>query len=614
MNTQNYSQTSPNNWAARESGLGAFYWRVVLRPYFWDSLAVLFLMSGNALLDTLTIGFTVPLLDAVTRPREAMESKAVLWFREKLGWSYLSDPGHVIFVFLVIVTVFFILRGAFNLFNQICISGIAHKLRRSIKIMLLDHFLQARYTSLTSRGRGAILRDLVAPADSLYINISNLGFLLTSSLNVCLLIGMLMYLSWWMTVLTAAVALSMIYLWRRLADEKARHYGGVVYENDRSMSKLEVDSIDGIKVVKAHLLQANILKRYKEILLADFMPQMRLVFLRSAPSFINETVGGVAVLSLGALVFLAPSLGLSFSIFGAFLLALRRISPSVAAINASFVEFRRSQRGLEVIDEVLHAMPMEPSGNRALPDVERIEFDGLNFSYPTVHEIPTLTNINFDMQRGTITALVGPTGSGKSTLANLLLRFYEPTQGAIKLNGHDLKEYRLFEWRRKIGYVSQDVFLFNASIGDNIALWQDGVTQEQVEEACRLAQLHDFIVTLPEGYDTVAGDRGLRLSGGQCQRVAIARAILQKPQVLILDEATSALDNLTEKAIYEAIGRLRSQSVVIVIAHRLSTIGHADQVIVLENGRILESGSPPGLMEARGLFWRLCQAEALAAL
>jgi len=204
-----------------------------------------------------------------------------------------------------------------------------------------------------------------------------------------------------------------------------------------------------------------------------------------------------------------------------------------------------------------------------------------------------------------VTAIVGSTGSGKSTIANLLIGLYEPQAGSILVNSVDLQALDLHAWRARVGYVSQDIFVFNATIKDNIALWDESLSQDQIEWAARTAQLHEFIASLPEGYETVVGDRGVRLSGGQCQRLAIARAILRRPEVLIFDEATSALDNLTERAVYDAINALHHEAIVIVIAHRLSTVREANQIIVLQGGRVIEVGTHDLLVGRRGVYAKL---------
>lgn len=190
-------------------------------------------------------------------------------------------------------------------------------------------------------------------------------------------------------------------------------------------------------------------------------------------------------------------------------------------------------------------------------------------------------------------------------MVNILLGFYNPAGGLVIINDIPLGNVDLDYWRSKIGYVSQDVFLFNESIFQNIVLWDDSIAMEEVVRVAEIAQIHDFIKSLPEGYNTMVGDRGLKLSGGQCQRIAIARIMLKKPDVIIFDEATSALDNITEKAVYNAIQSLKKETITIVIAHRLSSLRHVDKIFVLDSGRIVERGTHAGLMQKSGIYSQL---------
>lgn len=325
--------------------------------------------------------------------------------------------------------------------------------------------------------------------------------------------------------------------------------------------------------------------------------------------FITEIAASLIVLVLGGITFLWPSMGMHFSTLVAFLLAIRKVSPAMASINAASVELNRVRRDIEVFDEILHLMPPERHGQRSVQKVEELKLADLSFYYASRAEEWVLKGVDLVMRRGTVTAVVGPTGAGKSTIANLLVGLYSPRSGAIFVNDVDLQQISLTAWRRKVGYVCQDTFLFNATLRENIALWDETVSQADVEWAAGVAQLHDFVSTLPEGYDTVVGDRGLRLSGGQCQRVAIARAILRHPEVLIFDEATSALDNLTESAVYKAISALRKDAIVIVIAHRLSTIKSADQIAVLWSGKVAELGTHESLLNRGGAYAELYEGE-----
>jgi ATP-binding cassette subfamily B protein len=221
-----------------------------------------------------------------------------------------------------------------------------------------------------------------------------------------------------------------------------------------------------------------------------------------------------------------------------------------------------------------------------------------------------LHGVSFDVQPGHKVAIVGSTGAGKSTISRLLFRFYDTWSGAVLVDGHDVRSYRQADLRAAIGVVPQDTVLFNDSIGYNIAYGRLGATPEQVEEAARLAQIHDFIMTLPEGYETQVGERGLKLSGGEKQRVAIARTILKDPRVLVLDEATSALDTHTEKEIQAALKTVSAHRTTLVIAHRLSTIVDADEILVMGQGLVVERGTHAQLLAAQGQYAAMWAAQA----
>jgi ATP-binding cassette subfamily B protein len=220
-----------------------------------------------------------------------------------------------------------------------------------------------------------------------------------------------------------------------------------------------------------------------------------------------------------------------------------------------------------------------------------VVFDGVAFSYPSRKEVQVLRNISLMARAGERIALVGPSGAGKSTIVALLLRFYEPERGHILIDGRDAREYALHELRRQMAIVPQDVLLFGGSIAENIAYGKPGATGDEIWEAARKANAHDFIQGFPEGYHTRVGERGIQLSGGQRQRVAIARAILKNPAILILDEATSSLDSESESLVQQALERLMQGRTSVIIAHRLSTVRTADRIFVIKDGNVVESGT-----------------------
>lgn len=260
-----------------------------------------------------------------------------------------------------------------------------------------------------------------------------------------------------------------------------------------------------------------------------------------------------------------------------------------------------ADRIFEVLDAPVTVFD-HPGAEPLTAPVERIEYEGVSFAYD---KDPVLENISFSVRPGECIAFVGGSGSGKTTLVSLLPRFFDPVAGRILVNGRDVREYTLESLRCRIGLVAQDTFLFNDTIRNNIGYGRSDADQSAIEEAARRAHAHDFIVALPQGYDTLAGDRGVRLSGGQCQRLAIARALLRNPPIMILDEATSALDTESERLVQAALDELMVNRTVFAIAHRLSTIQHADRIVVLDRGRVVEIGTHDELLHKSGVYRNL---------
>lgn len=287
----------------------------------------------------------------------------------------------------------------------------------------------------------------------------------------------------------------------------------------------------------------------------------------------------------------------------AFLQPIRRLANFVEQFSTGMAGFMRFSEMMQIHEE----MPEKPDAVELSEKIERVDFENVSFDYS--ENFPVLKNISLEVKKGQTVAFVGPSGGGKTTLCNLLARFYEVKDGSIKINGIDIRDYKLKSLRSQIGFVQQDVFMFAGTIRENIAYGRPDATEAEIIEAAKEAEIYDDIMNMQNGFDSVIGERGIKLSGGQKQRISIARVFLKNPPVLVLDEATSALDSITEQKIQSAFDRLCSGRTAFVIAHRLSTIKNADKIAVLENHKIVESGTHEQLLSKKGEYFNLYTAQ-----
>lgn len=374
------------------------------------------------------------------------------------------------------------------------------------------------------------------------------------------------------------------------------------------------EAISGLRIVKAFNAEKYVQGQFAKDNQKHKQVSQAIANRQELASPVSEFLGitvAVLVLFYGGWLNLHGKLGMSWPGFVVYIGFYWRVLEPTKAIAAAYASI---QKGLVSGNRIFAILDTENEIEEA-PDAkpleefsDRIEFDHVTFDYG---DVPVLKDVSFTIPKGKTVAVVGPSGAGKTTLADLLPRFWDVTGGAIRIDGVDIRNYRMGDLIRLLGVVTQDTILFNDTVYNNISFGIEGVGEEEVRQAARIANAEEFIMAMPQGYQTNIGDRGQRLSGGQRQRISIARAVLKNPSVLILDEATSALDTESERLVQDALERLMQNRTSLVIAHRLSTIQHADEIIVLRDGAIAERGTHKELLEKEGLYSHLCSLQAV---
>ena len=586
-----------------------FYIQTVIKENQRYFLFILLLVILSALSEVILVSLGIPLLEVGMHVDSKSQGKVLSFLHNVLASAGIVSTHEIlIFALMGVMSIAALIHGTMRLIQFVGVNAVAVTLRRKIRSQLLKKILIAPYHYLVEKGRGATLYNLSLPSDSVFSVIVLMGRLLQAGFNIVALIVLMMYLSWVATMLVLFLAITAIYGWRKFSDHRILNIGRKLYQSASQMNKIEVDAIDGIKMVKSQGLFCKILLRQDSFLKEQMLLNIKQAFLSNGSGLVMELMGCVFALAFGSTIFILGWSNLAFSELVIFFVALRRISPHISMVGTSLANLSKEKKNIDVVYEILNRWPTEQSGIEEIQNIQQITLDNIRFSYGRDSNF-NLYNINLLFKRGEVSAIVGRTGSGKSTLIHLLMGFYQTFSGNIYINHTNLKKLNLDTFRKKIGLVSQDIFLFNSTIKENITLFDDEVSDEKVINVAQMAQLHQDIQTFSKGYETIVGDRGIKLSGGQAQRVAIARAILYQPDILIFDEATSALDTLTEREIYNVIHQLSKKCIVIIIAHRLSTIKNANQIVVLDSGKIVEQGTHDVLIQANAAYSKFFQGE-----
>lgn len=508
---------------------------------------------------------------------------------------------HIVMIALLSV---YVIRSLFTIITAYLFNFVGQRILFDIRSQLFQH-LERLHMGFYHRTKvGEVVSRVNSDVESLQgIVTTTFVSLITDLLTVIAILAVVLFLDWKLTLVSLSIfpifAVSIAYFGRRIR-QKSRE----VREKVADILHFFQETISGMKLVQSFVGEKYEARRH----------------LRKGKELINLRInlgmfGALANSSAGFFVALGPALVLWYGGYRAMegALTIGGLVAFYTFIGKLFNPvFRLAQLNVTVqtalasIERIFEFLDIEPEIRDAHEAVSlagvngEVSFRNVGFSYKPGE--PILHDVSFDVRKGQAVAIVGPSGVGKTTIINLVCRFYDPTDGIITLDGHDIRDIKVTHLRRQIGIVSQETFLFNTSIGDNLRYGNRRATDGEINEAARKARIHDFIESLPEGYGTLVGDRGVRLSGGERQRIAIARAILKDPKILILDEATSSLDSQSEKMIQRALEPLMRYRTTITIAHRLSTVVNADTILVLNDGRIVERGTHEELLELGGLY------------
>ena len=582
-----------------------------IRPY----LGVLFLASifmlFSAIFDGISLSMIVPLSDKVLTNKQIIIPTPLPGFlRQFIDLLNRAQPYRLLNWMALSVLILFLLKGLFLFLQSYLMSDIGQrvvrdirsKLYKKIQTLSLEYFTRKRSGELVSR----ITNDVRLVENAVSYGLTDLIYqTLQVILFTCLIFFIHYRLALISLVLLPMISLPIVKVGRMLRKLSKRSQ-----EKMADINSLLYETISGARIVKAFCMEDHEVNKFNQHNRDYYKVMMktikRTLLLSPATEFIGALAGVFVFFWAGKEVIAGK---LSFGVFGLFLGSLlslvrpfKKLS-KVHAINQQAIA--ASSRIYDVLDTqpMVHNLP----DAKELPVIKKnIVFENVDFSYGNQL---ILQDINIEVNVGEVIAIVGLSGVGKSTLVDLISRFYDPIRGRILIDSHDIKEVSLSSLREQIGIVSQETILFNDTVKVNIAYGRPDGSEREVIQAAAQANADEFISKLPQGYDTLIGDRGTKLSGGERQRIAIARAILKNPPILILDEATSQLDSESERLVQQALEKLMQGRTVFVIAHRLSTVRNSDHILVLDKGKIVERGKHTQLLAKDGLYKRLYQIQ-----
>ncbi len=576
-----------------------------LKPYKFSVLFLLVLSILNGIFETLHIAVLYPILANTLDAQSGQSSSFFLVFISHLAKVIPIDDVLIAnsIMFIIFTVLFFSLRMVCLVFSL----RLTSKITIENKLRVFQKYVDSDYQFFVDNKQGELLYKATSAPTAISTLIEQLTkFLVEAVLSVSIFV-LLLSLSWTGAVAVIIVGIGYFCFARYLSSKVSYFAGTVKRETSERQNVVLNEYITGTKPIKVFDASPYWRTEFDKAVKRFWQFWRKSNFwLQTPPNIIGVVLYSVVAIAVIMIKIQNPADFVStIPIFGTFAFAVFRLFPRLSGFGIYQMQIMNALPNVEVVQELLQdtAYNRIKNGNRVFSTFNScIEFRNVKFTHKK--RDATLHDVSLKIEKNKVTAIVGASGAGKSTIVDLLLRLYDVDEGEVYIDNKNVKEYDISSVLKGFGFVGQETFIHNASVGDNIA-FGNGYMMPEIIEAATLANAHEFIKQLPEGYDTLVGDRGVRLSGGEKQRIAIARAMIRKPQILILDEATSSLDSVSENIVQDAINRVSKNCTTLIIAHRLQTIQNADIIYVLDKGEIVESGTHDQLMKLKGKYWEL---------